>query len=94
MTTGLVALLLISQMSLASGNTSSRFTFDHNYSSLEIDNPEADNNDVSIFTPDFLHVSSEKSQKVIPHWPDYDSSVVHVRNVTFSYSIRAPPLVS
>ena len=94
MTTVLVALLLISQLSLASENAKPRYILDDNYGSLKVNDTDGNENDINIFPPDFLHITSEQEQQAAPLWPDYDSSVVHVENQSFPYPIRAPPQIS
>lgn len=90
MTTTLVALLLISQLSLASERSDSRFFLDSDYYSvLESDEPESNN--TKVITPDFLHVNSVQKQNNISSWSEYGLTLVYVKNHTNSCSIRSPP---
>ena len=92
MTTVLVALLLISQLSLASGNINSRYILDTNFNALEID--ESETNDVDVYTPDFLHAIQDQELYIVLQRSDYDLSLVYVEHYIHSGSIRSPLFVS
>jgi len=92
MMTVLVTLLLISQLSLASGSVNPKFILDTSYDALEIDEPE--NNDVDIYTPDFLHAIQDQELYIVLQRPNYDLSIVYFEHYIHSGSIRSPPFVS
>ena len=91
MITTLVALLLISQLSLASGRSETRFLLDNNYySSLEAFDLESNN--PNHFTPDFINVNSEQKQNNVFAWLIYRLIPISIENQSRSGSIRSPPL--
>ncbi len=91
MTTTLVALLLVSQLSLASGRSDARFLLDSNYyDSLETVDLESNNN--KHFTPDFIQYNSEQKQNNIFACSSHGLTPIYVENHTHSASIRSPPL--
>lgn len=91
MTTALFAMLMISQLALASEKTKTSYILDNNYGSLESNTLQGNDNNIDIFTPDFLHAVTVLEQQIPSFWADYDSSVEYVENHSIPYLIRGPP---
>ncbi len=91
MTTVLVVLLLISQLSLASGNINSRFFLDAGFGSLQVDEPES--NAINVSTPDIIHIVSEHILPLVYHRCSYEASIKFFKNNYQNYSIRSPPSI-
>lgn len=87
-TTVLVAILLISQLSLASSNI--RFVPDSNYDSLKVSDAENDNDFISS-TPDFETFSTKHENTLVPQYASTDLPPIYIENQSTSYSIRSPP---
>lgn len=91
MITTLVALLLISQLSLASERSNSRFFIDSNFfASLET--VDLESNNTHHFTPEFLYINSEQKQYTISSWSNYGLTLIYIENHSRTGSIRSPPL--
>jgi hypothetical protein len=90
MTTTFIALLLISQLSLASAYSDKQFLFDSNYyDSLETGDLESNNTDK--FTPDLIQGYSDDEQEVIHSQSVYFLTISYANNTKHSGSIRSPP---
>lgn len=93
MATVLLALLMISQLSLASSYSNSSFLYDGSYKD-SLDDNDQDSNAVTEFNPDFIHASYDYEQNIVSSWSYSDLSIAYIEKQIQSYSIRAPPLFS
>jgi hypothetical protein len=93
MTTTFVALLLISQLSMASDYSNSQFLLDSNfYDSLETGDLESNSTDR--YTPDFVSICYNDIKVTSSLFPVHLLSISYNNNAKLPNSIRAPPLFS
>ena len=88
-TTILVAMLLISQLSLASSNT--KYSSDSNFEYLNVSAPDNDDK-LRSSSPDIESIGAKRESVTISQHVDNQLSTIYIENLTASYSIRSPPL--
>lgn len=95
MATVLLALMLISQLSLASDTSNNRILFDSdNYGSLENDVDNEPEKNINGYTPGLILNLVNVKQSLISLSANQNQTLAYINNLYYSFPIRSPPYLS